>query len=129
MNLAYLPFDKKGYFHPLFITFFTLKSAIIVAMKACYFKTLQLLSTNAVGGAGLLVCLFLFCFLIVHILVLTKLGWETQRKNDRENEPAKREEKKAPEPKPSPEPIYYIVERKRNKSRSKYSEPKEIRFK
>lgn len=98
-------------------------------MKHSIFKTLQLLSANAIGGAGLLVCLFLFCFSIVHIFVLTKLGWETQRKNDTKNEPPKKEEKKAPEPKPSPEPIYYIVERKRSKSRPKYSEPKEIRFK
>lgn len=101
-------------------------------MKTIYLlqrKTLQLLSVNAVGGAGLLVCLFLFCFLCVHIVVLTKLGWDTQTKKV-SNAPPPKEEKKAPETKTTPpEPIYYIVEKKRGKTRSKYSEPKEFRFK
>ena len=95
-----------------------------------------LLANDVLGGVGLIVFLFLLCFLIVHFFVLAGIGWEVQREAQKKKETqseSKKEEKTAPEPKKTSErePIYYIVERKRTKTRPKttYSEPKEIRFK
>ncbi len=95
----------------------------------------SVLANDALGGVGLIVFLFLLCFLIVHFCVLAAIGWKTQRQTQEQRAPTeiKKEEKTAPEPKKTSErePIYYIVERKRTKARPKttYSEPKEIRFK
>lgn len=103
-----------------------------------------LLSASA-SGAFWLLFLFFVCFFGVHTVRLAKLGWKY-----RKQPPAAPSEKKPPasasrpEPKPSPEhdgreppqapaptpePVYYIVERKRRKTRDSYSPPREIRFK
>lgn len=63
---------------------------------------------------------FIFCFILVALIKLARLGIKTLRK------PAAVEEKKPPAPKT--EPVYYIVEKKRAK-KANYSEPKEIEFK
>ncbi|MBR2341760.1 MAG: hypothetical protein IKA72_05075 [Clostridia bacterium] len=89
------------------------------------------LSVTAISGFGLVVFLFLFCFLSVHIIVLLKLGWKAKDQLD-ESAAANSavEEKKSPEPKEKErEPIYYIVERKRTRPKQNYGEPKEFRFK
>ena len=61
---------------------------------------------------------FLFCFILVHVIKLAYLGFQSLKK------PA---EKPKPVDKKAPEPVYYIVERKRTKK--SYSDPKEIKFK
>jgi hypothetical protein len=100
------------------------------------FLTNNALLVGAVGGFAVLLCVFLFCFLFVHLCVLANVGWKVKidERNKKAEEPSpKTEEKKAPAQKkePAQEPIYYIVERKRTRSRPKttYSEPKQIRFK
>ena len=89
---------------------------------------IYLLSARAVGGAFCLIFLFSFCFVCVHILKCAKIGFFQSRKKP---EPPPKKEEKEKAPAPSQEPIYYIVERKRTRSRPKttYSEPKQIRFK
>ena len=88
------------------------------------------LNIVAVSGFGLVVFLFLLCFLIVHIIILLKLGWES-RNQDKET-PASTpipEEKKPSEPtNKEREPIYYIVERKRTRPKQNYGEPRAFRF-
>ena len=88
------------------------------------------LSITAVSGFGLVVFLFLFCFLAVHIFVLIKLGWKSRTSLQESSSTPIHEEKTALEPKRTErEPIYYIVERKRTRPKKNYSEPKEFRFK
>ena len=92
-----------------------------------------LLSPALAGFLGLL-GLFVFCFLFVHGAKLIFFGWLYQQNNViKPSEPVKppekkeeTEEKRAPAPQ---EPVYYIVERKKRRTKSPYSEPKEFRFK
>ena len=91
------------------------------------------LLTNPLLGGFFLILLFACCFLLVHIFLLVKIGWEHQtgerKKNptlENEKQPEKPTEK--PEKKP-PQPVYYIVERKKKKPKNYYTEPKEFRFK
>lgn len=97
-----------------------------------------LLSTALQGGLWTL-AIFTFCFVGVHIAKLARYGWEYQNNKNEppsetkqpEAEPPKTtetENKKAPE-QTAQEPIYYIVERKQRRSKPRYGEPKEIRFK
>ena len=83
----------------------------------------SLLSAHAIGGAIWLILLFIFCFLSVHagryIYLNRKPAQETPP-------PPPIQKEKAPA---QQEPIYYIVERKQRRAKSKYTEPKEIRFK
>ena len=44
-------------------------------------------------------------------------------------EKAEKATEKPSEPKNQPEPVYFIVERKKKRAKSSYTEPKEIRFK
>ena len=99
-------------------------------MKDCILSQNQLLTNSALGGIGLTVFLFLLCFLIVHFFVLAKIGWQTRQQTSPKSEPQTQKETPAPKEKER-EPIYYIVERKRTRTRPKttYSEPKEFRFK
>lgn len=60
---------------------------------------------------------FLICFILVVTVKLAVLGVRSLKK--------KPEEK--PKPPPKAEPVYYIVEKRRTKSQ--YSDPKEIKFK
>ena len=71
-------------------------------------------------GAIYAVLLFLICVIIVHGVKLAKIGYRTLGK------------KLPPEPSPKqekpPEPVYYIVEKKKKRSKNEYSEPKRIKF-
>lgn len=89
-----------------------------------------LLSTLLPRGILWCVLLFFFCFLGVHIARLVRFGFKYKnlQENPQPKPPEKTEEKKSPPPPSGAEPVYYIVERKR-KTRSSFSEPKEIRFK
>jgi hypothetical protein len=94
-------------------------------LLACKISTL-ILSVRAVGGAFCLIFLFSFSFLCVHILKCAKIGFFQSRKKT-DSDTKKEEKEKAPAP--PQEPVYYIVEKKRARSKPKYGEPKEIRFK
>ncbi|MBQ8296076.1 MAG: hypothetical protein IJX87_06590 [Clostridia bacterium] len=90
----------------------------------------NLLSASPALGFFLLIVLFFLCFLGVHIAQLAKLGWSVQKKTAEKPKtpPPEPQKEKAPPPK-AQEPVYYIVERKQKRSKARYSEPKEIRFK
>ncbi len=87
------------------------------------------LFTHATQGVFSILLLFAVCFIGVHLARLVAFGWEYHNQTEQppEKSPEKSPEKKAPE-KTSQEPVYYIVERKRRKPKTSYSEPKEIRF-
>ena len=88
------------------------------------------LSVSATSGFFLTAFLFLFCFLLVHIFVLLKLGWKAQEQSKKSPPPKKENKPPAPKcKKADKEPIYYIVERKRTRPKQNYGEPKEFRFK
>lgn len=72
-------------------------------------------------GLLYLVLLFIACFVFVH---MTKLAW-LGLKSLRERPP---EEPAEPEKKTEPQPVYYIVEKKRARSKPTYSKPREIKF-
>lgn len=74
-------------------------------------------------GILYLAILFVACFVFVHMVKLAVIGFKSVRK--------KPEEKPQPEPekKKEPQPVYYIVEKKRSKSRANYGAPREIKFK
>lgn len=59
---------------------------------------------------------FVICFIIIHVIKLTVVGFFSFKKKDPPEKPQKKSE-----------PVYYIVEKKRAKKT--YSEPKEIEFK
>ena len=85
----------------------------------------------AARGAFWLAFIFVVCFLSVHLVRLAKIGWNHQKNRTVPPEKPK-SERPDPPPKPEerpPEPVYYIVERKRKRSRDSYSSPKEIKFK
>lgn len=73
-----------------------------------------------IEGLFLLVILFLICFLIVHGIRLAMIGLRSLRLKPPEEAKPKQKE---------PEQIYYLVERKKKRSRKQYTEPKQIDFK
>ena len=98
------------------------------------FSIKLLLLSPALTGFFSLLGLFLFSFLFVHGAKLILFGWLYQQNNvQKPPEPTKPPEKKEPvEEKQAPaaqEPVYYIVERKKRRAKSTYSDPKEFRFK
>ena len=71
--------------------------------------------------------LFAVCFLSVHLFKLARYGWEeVQEEPQKETQPEKPQEKA---PAKEQEPIYYVIERKRKKPKTTYSEPRQITFK
>lgn len=74
-------------------------------------------------GILYLAILFVACFVFVHMVKLAVIGFKSVRK--------KPGEKPQPEPekKKEPHPVYYIVEKKRARSKATYSKPREIKFK
>ena len=60
------------------------------------------------------------CFFAVHIFKLAVFGYRA-----RKNLPPE-----TPKPEqPKPEPVYFIVEKKKKRTKASYSEPKQISFK
>ncbi|MGN1061951.1 MAG: hypothetical protein ACI4RO_02385 [Candidatus Scatosoma sp.] len=88
-----------------------------------------LLTSSLVAGFWAAAGLFAFSFFVIHLFRWAIAFYLQKRKAAREKPapPPPRQEQRAPE-KP-PEKIYYIVERKKKRESSKYSEPKEFRFK
>ena len=85
---------------------------------------MNILTIFPIKGLFVTILLFIVCFVGVHVVMLARIGWETQRK--KAEPPSKPEEKKPPIEK---EPIYYIVERKTRRAKASYGEPKQINFK
>lgn len=94
----------------------------------------NLLLSMPVLGIFSLLLLFALCFSAVHFARLARLGWkytktvEESQANEKKEEPPKPEPKKTAPANPSQEPIYYIVERKRQRKKPSYGEPRQIRF-
>ena len=82
-----------------------------------------LISTTALAlrGSFFLILLFSFCFLCVHLIAYLL------PKKQSKTPPQEAEKEKAP-PIQQAEPIYYIVERKKKRTKTQYGEPKEIKF-
>lgn len=89
-------------------------------------NTLLLISTLALGGiwCGLLL---LFCFFVVHLIKLAKIGFDVTK-----NPPPveQKKEKISDGQKPSDtKPVYCIVERRKQGNTTVYKKPKRLHFK
>lgn len=62
--------------------------------------------------------LFVLCAIIVHGVKLSLIGYRAMGKKPEPPQPAK-----------EPEPVYYIVEKKKKRSKTEYAEPREVSFK
>ncbi len=80
----------------------------------------MLLSVQGTGAVAVLVILFI-CIVVVYVGKLAYLGYRTRAKKLPPDPPKPAE--------PEKEPVYYIVEKKKKRVRSEYSEPKRISFK
>jgi hypothetical protein len=134
---------QKNQIYSKISQFVTVRGKYNESMRNC------LLSASA-SGAFWLIFLFVACFLGVHTVRLAKIGWKYRKgesAEDKKSLPPSRERESSPRPQApaepplekqesapprsgsAPEPVYYIVERKRRRSRDSYSPPKEIKFK
>ena len=84
----------------------------------------NLLSAQTAIGGVCVILLFLFCFLGVHLANFLK--GRPSPPSPPSPPPSEPPKEKAPT---ESEPIYYIVEKKRRRTKPLYGEPKEIRFK
>ena len=87
-----------------------------------------LLATFFQGFGGILL-LFALCFFGVQIAKIIVRGWRIYDGATESKPPEKPPEQKTENKQTPPEPIYYIVEKKRRRSKASYGDPKEIRFK
>lgn len=76
----------------------------------------------SVQGQGALyaVILLLACIVIVHGIKLARIGYRTLGKKLPPTPPPKQTE--------DADPVYFLVERKKKRAKTEYSEPKRIRF-
>ncbi len=81
---------------------------------------MNLLSVQGQGALYAAV-LLLICIVIVHTIKLARVGWRTLGKKLPPNPPPKEKEES--------EPVYFLVERKKKRPKTEYSEPKRIKFK
>ena len=95
-------------------------------------KHALLLPLGIAGGIWAAVFFAVF-FLCVHLSKLVKKGWlagKNEKSASKKQEPKKEEKPKEKPPETTaPEPVYYIVERKKKRTKSSYGEPKEFKFK
>lgn len=77
----------------------------------------------SVQGQGFLyaLCLFFICVAAVHLFKLARIGYRTLGKKVPAEKPKKQKTEK--------EPVYFLVERKKKRSKPEYDEPKRISFK
>ena len=74
-------------------------------------------------GILYLAILFVACFVFVQMVNRAVIGFKSVgRKPGDKPQPE-------PEKKKEPQPVYYIVEKKRARSKATYSKPREIKFK
>lgn len=65
--------------------------------------------------------LLILCVILVHGIKLAIIGYRTLGKKQTQDPPPKEQEK-------APEPVFYLVERKKKRSKTEYSDPKQISF-
>ncbi len=80
---------------------------------------MNLLSVQG-NGAIYTAILLLICILVVHFIKLARVGYRTLGKKLPPQKPPKKK---------ASEPVYFLVERKKTRSKPEYSEPKRISFK
>lgn len=85
-----------------------------------YNRDMNLLSVQG-WGALYTVLLFLLCVIIVHGIKLAKIGYRSLVKKLPPEPP--------PKPEKEPEPVYYLVEKRKKRSKAEYAEPKKFVFK
>ena len=104
----------------------------LILSQNLLFPLSSVLLVSAAQGFGGTILLFSLCFLGVHLAKITVRGWrlyDGTQDGKTSDKNAETTESKS-ETKPTvPEPIYYIVEKKRRRSKPSYGDPKEIRFK
>lgn len=83
---------------------------------------MDILSIQA-QGALYSAILFVICAVIVHAFRLARIGYRSMKKKPGEKKSS------AAETHEKAEPVYYIVERKKKRPKSDYSDPKRITFK
>ncbi len=83
---------------------------------------MSILSIQA-QGAVYTVILFAICAILVHAVRLAAIGYKSMKKR------SSAVKKATPETEKTAEPVYYIVERKKKRPKSEYSDPRRIQFK
>ena len=104
----------------------------LILSQNLLFSLSHALLTSAVQGFGGTILLFSLCFLGVHLAKIAVRGWRVYdgtQDNKAPDNPEQSPESKADTKTTVPEPSYYIVEKKRRRSKPSYGDPKEIRFK
>ena len=125
-----------------FRQFMTLTFPYNERMKTLSFLD-NLLTPSPLIGILWLILLFILCFLGIHVAKLARIG-KRHLKDDNQKPQEKSGENVSSSPQKTPkqptssapsvsspssaEPVYYIVERKR-RTKSSFSEPKQIKFK
>ena len=87
------------------------------------------LLATSLQGFGNLFLLFALCFAGVHLAKITARGWRLHDGTTTDKTPESPPETKLENKQPSQDVVYYIVEKKRRRSKPSYGEPKQIHFK
>ena len=66
--------------------------------------------------------LYIACYVFICMVRLAVQGFKSMQKDRAEQTPAEEEKKN------EPQPVYYIVEKKKARSKATYSPPREIKF-
>lgn len=102
--------------------------------------SLSLLAPSQLWGGIAFLLLFVICFIVVHAIKLSSLGYKVLRESEKkpvgspepeEKTPAKRKKRRK-----TAQPIYYLVEKKRVKnppapdyeSEAEYAPPRRVKF-
>ena len=95
--------------------------------------TSHLLLSPLMRGFGNALLLFSLCFIGVHLAKIAARGWRLNGGNEQGKTPEPSAENKSESKTESKQPpqdvVYYIVEKKRRRSKPSYGEPKQIHFK
>ncbi len=73
-------------------------------------------------GLLYLILLYIACYVFICMVRLAVQGFKSMQKDRAEQPPAEEEKKN------EPQPVYYIVEKKKARSKATYSQPREIKF-
>lgn len=91
--------------------------------------TSVLLISAPLKGSLLFILFFLLSFVGVHLTKLVRFGWKNVQPKKQTPAPKPQESPKEQAPTKTQEPVYYVIERKRKKPKTTYSEPRQITFK
>ena len=106
--------------------------------------SLSLLAPSQLWGGIAFLLLFVICFIVVHAIKLSSLGYKVLRESEKKPIDSPEPEEKAPVETPAKrkkrrktaQPIYYLVEKKRVKnplapdyeSEAEYAPPRRVKF-